>query len=410
MPDGREFDLTYKVIEKCNENNVEYLNYDPQGVGHSVNSTIERTTEPLAFECFPMNAGDSVSDKYYEEFGRSARDVFLNAKSEWWYNLSILFKNTWEFVKHGIYHEPSEMISIPNNGELRTQLSTPQKIWKNNGKIMVETKEMLAARGVPSPDMADATVLANIGKDTTFKRVWTTYKNAHYRSVNINFKDIDAAFSQLFIVLVYDKSTGIYGNCFFWGRKSRALRVYAEIHHDNPIVDVVAADIRDKAVVALESTNSLTASINKIYGTDNMFSGGDDWAYTLRKKGRIRIAKANNYDEAAAVVIARTMFGRNQIIIDKDLVETNMQYKNWRVKDNKPDDGYPFCTSLCMAVSVLRNAGELATGEGRIHKPYSREKQRIRDKLQTGVNPYQAIGIGGRTTRAAVSEYDYMAQ
>lgn len=383
-------DLTYKTIEECHSAGVDYLNYDPVGVGHSFYSTIDRVEFPLSFDHFAMNAGDSVSDKFYDEFGRHASEIFLNAKSEWWYNLSILFKNTWEFVKHGIKHEASEMISIPNNGQLCTELSTPKKIWKNNGKFMVESKEMLSERGVPSPDMADATVLACIAKDTTFKRVWPTYKNIHFRDTNISFKNIDVSLSQLYIVLHYDKDTGIYGNMFFWGRKSRALRVYAELYHPNPILEIVANDIREKAGVPLESSNELNPRINKIYANDDMFAGGNDWAYSLRTKGRIRVQKLSKYDESAAIMIARGMFANNQIIVDQTLTTTNQQYKNWRIVKNQPADGYPFCKILCMALSELREKGELADADDAIirRRPYSKEKQRIRDRMKVGKNPY----------------------
>jgi hypothetical protein len=121
-----------------------------------------------------------------------------------------------------------------------------------------------------------------------------------------------------------------------------------------------------------------------------MFAGGNDWAYSLRTKGRIRVQKLSKYDESAAIMIARGMFANNQIIVDQSLTTTNQQYKNWRIVKNQPADGYPFCKILCMALSELREKGELADADDAIirRRPYSKEKQRIRDRMKVGKNPY----------------------
>lgn len=400
-------DLTYKVIEECNNAGVDCLNYDPIGVGHSVHSAIERSPVDMGFEYFPMLAGGSPSEKFYEEFGRSAKDLFYNAKAEWYYNLYILFKNTWEFKEHGIQHSADEMISIPNDGDLIQQLSAPKKLWTTTGKMQVESKESLATREIHMLDAAESVVLANISKDSTFQRVWPTYKHHHYRDVNINFKQIDAAMSKMYIVLVYEKNTGIYGNAFFWGRKSRALRVYAEFVHPDPIVEILANDIREKAMVPLESPHAFNARISKILGSEEMFLGKSDWAYIMRSKGRIRMHKSDKHDEAASVATVRSMMARNQIIVDRSLNQTNMQYKNWRIIGGKPEEGYPHCRALCIAVSELRESRELDTGEDRIYeKPYSRKNRLLRERIKQAGSPYKALAVHKIT--ATKSEYDYL--
>ena len=46
-----------------------------------------------------------------------------------------------------------------DDAELASQLSTPKIERTGSGKIMIESKAKLAARGIKSPDRADAFVL-----------------------------------------------------------------------------------------------------------------------------------------------------------------------------------------------------------------------------------------------------------
>jgi hypothetical protein len=393
-------ELAYRAIEESNKSYVEYMNYDAIGVGYAVKSTIEKTEMRMSFEAFGVLAGGETSDMFYPEFGSRAKDIFANAVTEWWYIVSVLFRNTYEFVEHGIQHDPAEMISIQNDGDLISQLSSVKKKYRPNGKMIRESKDEMKTRQIESPDDADALVMACIPQNAGIQRVWATFKDRHCMNITnkIKFKDLEPNQYQIYIVLIYDIEMGIYGNCFYWGRKSRVLRVYDEFHHPDPIAMLLGKDIRVKARVPLEKSEP---KVTRIYGNDLMFKGGSDWNFNLRKKAKVRIYESKKFEESAATMLTRSMFMKNQIVIDKKLENTISQYRGWRILKRKPEKGYPYCRALNIAVTELRDRGELKLPE--TIKPYSKRKRVIREGLRSGQYQYPT-----KSRQNKLKEYDYL--
>lgn len=77
--------------------------------------------------------------------GRPVSGYYANAKAEMWHGMKA-------WLERGG--------AIPNNSKLITELSTPTYSMNKSNKMQVESKESLRARGVSSPDMADALALA----------------------------------------------------------------------------------------------------------------------------------------------------------------------------------------------------------------------------------------------------------
>ena len=405
FPNG--VDLTHFVIDQCNKENVDYLNYDPLGVGHSVHSYLERTDRKMSFDFFPVGAGETPSDEFYEEFGRKAKGIFADAVSEWWYNVSVMFHKTYEFVEYGIPHPPEEMISIENNPELITQLAAPLKLWNTKGLIKREPKTLMKSRGIGNLDDADALIMAMISKLIAFNRVWPSYNKQQLKPVNIDWKNLEPGMSEIIIVIVMDKAGGIYGNCFFWGRKSKTLRVYAEIIHPHPIAEVLGNDIRKKAIVPLNRNTNNMPSVSKIYCNEIMNKGAHGWSHVLRKKARIRVHTPTKYEQNAGELMARNMFNRKQIIVDSGLKATNLQYRNWRIKKEKPEPGYPLCETLCIAVSELKQLRLLEPTDTNL-KPYSRKKESMRKQLDKSnyADGVKVLNSHGK----ARTEFDYLTK
>jgi hypothetical protein len=70
------------------------------------------------------------------------------------------FERTYEDV-NGIKRWPEEeLVGIPNDTELVSQLSQPLVKYMPGGKIQLESKADMRKRGVKSPDRADALILA----------------------------------------------------------------------------------------------------------------------------------------------------------------------------------------------------------------------------------------------------------
>jgi hypothetical protein len=77
------------------------------------------------------------------------------------------------------FSEPD--VSIPDNNKLAMELVTPlMKLDPSTGKIKLESKDQMKARGVKSPNMADALAL------TFFAPVIPLSERIHQNSVAIN--------------------------------------------------------------------------------------------------------------------------------------------------------------------------------------------------------------------------------
>jgi phage terminase large subunit len=73
-------------------------------------------------------------------------------------------RNTYNAINKGMQYNPNELISIssdiPHLERLKTELSTPHTKYSKRGLDMVESKDELKKREVPSPNLADAFVMA----------------------------------------------------------------------------------------------------------------------------------------------------------------------------------------------------------------------------------------------------------
>jgi hypothetical protein len=93
-------------------------------------------------------------------FGSAAfdTDAYTNRAAEMWYNMAKKI-------------ESSDII-LPEDEDLTAQLTCRRTITNSKGKLGVESKDSMRARGLASPDRADALALClsggNVGLDLTF--------------------------------------------------------------------------------------------------------------------------------------------------------------------------------------------------------------------------------------------------
>ncbi len=134
--------------------------YDAGGVGAGVKGTWDTAETPLPFEALPVQFGESPSDDAWPDRPTS-REKFLNLRAEMWWKLRERFERAYEFREKGRRHPPESMISLPADcPELVAELSLPLVERTEKGKIKLESKDHMRARGVKSPDYADALALA----------------------------------------------------------------------------------------------------------------------------------------------------------------------------------------------------------------------------------------------------------
>lgn len=148
-------DSAYRAIEWADQHGVTRIKYDVIGGGEAIRSAFRTYTGPLPFEPEPVHWGQSASDLLWED-GQTGKDLFLNLRAECWWLVRDRCRKTYEWAVEGKPHPPEEMISLPNDPDLLSQLSTPRVFRTANGKRKIESKEEMAKRGLKSPDHADA--------------------------------------------------------------------------------------------------------------------------------------------------------------------------------------------------------------------------------------------------------------
>lgn len=149
------------------------ITYDVCGIGASaapkfIELNKERSTSQgyMEIQYHKFNAGSrdlvSADDEYMP--GVKHKDHFSNAKSQAWWLVADRFRNTFDALRNGTEYPDDQLISLSSDihdlDQLIAELGQPQKDIDNNGRVSVESKKKLRERGVPSPDRADAFIMA----------------------------------------------------------------------------------------------------------------------------------------------------------------------------------------------------------------------------------------------------------
>lgn len=150
------------------------ITYDSIGVGASAGAKFGEINQALPgsqhVRYAKFNAGGAVwrPESIYKPDalgkGTKNKDMFSNIKAQAWWLLADRFRNTFNAVRNGEKFPVEDMISLssdlPHLALLIDELSTPKRDYDANGRVKVESKKDLAKREVPSPNLADAMVMA----------------------------------------------------------------------------------------------------------------------------------------------------------------------------------------------------------------------------------------------------------
>lgn len=157
---GGTTDTANWALDHCHTEGVKRLNFDVVGVGAGIAGTykVKARSGTLDIIATGINVGVAPTDAKWPD-GRTSKEIFTNLKAELWGIVRRRFEKTYEYVKLGVQHPLDELISIPDEPKLITQLSSVLKYTNEAGKTMVERKQDLRSRGVASPDWAEALML-----------------------------------------------------------------------------------------------------------------------------------------------------------------------------------------------------------------------------------------------------------
>ena len=158
---GNTAQTTRRAYGLLKQRGVKLCNYDNVGVGAGVKAefwSIAEREGKSAVIARGINSGGKVHPGNFAP-GKPNSEMFMNLKAELWWELRERFRKTYENRNNIRRYKPYELISIPNDGQLIMELSQQTYKFKPNGKIIMESKEVLKKKGIRSPNRADALVM-----------------------------------------------------------------------------------------------------------------------------------------------------------------------------------------------------------------------------------------------------------
>ena len=137
--------------------------YDSIGVGAGIGSIFKKHRVP--FKYLGFNAGGTVQyPRQIYKGNKTNQEHFANVKAQAWFTVADRMMQTYNRVVKGIDCPDDVIISISskmdNLEDLIEELSAPQELADKRGRVMVEPKDKLKERGIPSPNIADAFIMA----------------------------------------------------------------------------------------------------------------------------------------------------------------------------------------------------------------------------------------------------------
>lgn len=125
---------------------VEIVNVDAVGVGAGVYDRLDELSDDGELDCevYEISGGASPTGEYG---GKPAKDKFVNMRAQIHWQLRDVFKPN---------EDGTSNVCIPNDAELKRQLSEIRYKFSSDKKIKIEEKEEMKKRIGMSPDKADA--------------------------------------------------------------------------------------------------------------------------------------------------------------------------------------------------------------------------------------------------------------
>lgn len=152
-----------KAWGMAREKGVEWLAYDNIGVGAGVKGELWSLQEHSGggkMHVVGVNVGAGRLSGVFEG-GKPCREMFANLKALMWWSMRRRFERTHEHVTGLKTYQPGDLIALPKDcWDLVAELSQITYEITGTGKIQIESKAKLKSRGLKSPNMADALMLA----------------------------------------------------------------------------------------------------------------------------------------------------------------------------------------------------------------------------------------------------------
>lgn len=155
--------------------NSDYFIWDADGLGATLRNHITNisSSKRINLQMFRGSEGVDNPDVMYSFDNKGVpirnpktnKDTFRNKRSQYYWALRDRFYNTYRAVVRGEYVDPDTMISLDSSGidnidALRSEVCRIPLKENNNGYIQIMSKLEMKALKIPSPNMADALMMA----------------------------------------------------------------------------------------------------------------------------------------------------------------------------------------------------------------------------------------------------------
>ena len=145
------------AAQVAREHQASYVNFDSIGVGAGVRAAGKLMG--LAFNGVAVSESPSRGS-VINMHDKLNKDFYLNLRAQLWWEMRIRFERAYQHTQGIKSYSLDEMISIPNRASLISELSQPLVEYTDSGKIKIESKKQMKKRGIPSPNEAEALLLA----------------------------------------------------------------------------------------------------------------------------------------------------------------------------------------------------------------------------------------------------------
>jgi len=275
-------------------------------------------------------------------------------------------------------------IQLPNDEDsdyLAEELSSRKFGVDSKGRDRILPKSDYKKEYGQSPDRADSLVLAFTSK-TEVERVWPTYISTDVDmryGADIAWDRVKPANVMVFVTIIREPDNSLHCGHYYWSKRRRELRIYAESVHPTPTPHELAHTIRTHAQVSLSPQQS-SPYVGMIIGNHTLFSGMQDMVRQMRKTG-VRPKRNPKHNDAGGVMLTQKLFAEKRIKVHYSCEEHDRQLREWYIQNRKPVPGYPLAIGLCHVVTQLQDMQELFGPEA--VKPYSPEKTKLRERLRS---------------------------
>jgi phage terminase large subunit len=343
------------ALSNAEADKSELFAYDQDGIGESVWGHIKFTERRLKFDLFGIHGNSPASDKFLFSENQRAKDKFRNKRAENWWGVRERFRKTYEHRKGIKIYDYNELISIPNNIKLITQLAQPK--LTPGRKIGVESKDDMRRRKVKSPDLADAVINAYADPD----RESLVISEFNYREdgENINNFEIDpeSPIGQQYVALVTTEEQKTYAIGCWWlsNFDSPCLRVFWEFLEPMAAIHELVTNIKAVMVEEIKPIREWVCNEEMISSLED----NKDSLWYLYRKEKVFLRKNYMLDYNTAIIIVNQMFRNGIIQVHERCERLLMQLANWRIINGKPQPNLGFVMALCQLVTRLRVRKEI---------------------------------------------------